>query len=136
VSIAILGGEPGDQVVRSERTGPRGQVIVGPWRARPAPLRLTRRGRLVLTGMIAAGLLLSMLAAVLLLDRVALAGPESGAAIPVSYHVVAPGETLWQLAGEVAPDADRRETVARIRELNALDGAAVSAGQRLALPAP
>jgi hypothetical protein len=41
---------------------------------------------------------------------------------------------LWSIAGEVAPGADRRDTVAEIVELNALDGSSVRAGQRIAVP--
>jgi LysM domain len=97
------------------------------------PIRLTRRGRIVVRVGSAVLALLMVICGVLLLDRTAVAGPQSHP-IPVSYRVVLPGETLWQIAGEVAPRADRRSTVARIIELNALPGAAVSAGQRIAVP--
>ncbi len=56
-------------------------------------------------------------------------------AVPVEYRVVLPGESLWQIAGDVAPGADRRETVARIVELNALPSGVVAAGTRIAVPA-
>jgi len=70
-----------------------------------------------------------------------LAVTSSGAAsstaqqVPVQYVTVAPGDTLWSIAGEVAPDSDRRDTVAEIVELNALGGSTVQAGQRIAVPA-
>jgi LysM repeat protein len=92
-------------------------------------LRLTRRGRLVVL------LLLLTVGAVL-----SLAVTSSGAAsstaeqVPVQYVTVAPGDTLWSIAGEVAPGTDRRDTVAEIVELNALDGSTVQAGQRIAVP--
>jgi LysM repeat protein len=92
-------------------------------------LRLTRRGRLVIL------LLLVSIGAVL-----SLAVTSSGAAsstaqqVPVQYVTVAPGDTLWSIAGEVAPSTDRRDTVAEIVELNALDGSTVQAGQRIAVP--
>lgn len=116
--------------------GPGGRVIAGPWVACPAPLRLTRRGRLVLTLTVVLGLLAAVLAGVLLLSPLALAGaaPRPGAG-SVSA-VVLPGETLWQIAGRVAPEADRRETVTRIKQLNGLDGATLQAGRRILLPAP
>jgi LysM repeat protein len=47
---------------------------------------------------------------------------------------VAPGQTLWAIAGEVAPNADRRDTVARIQELNALSSVNLQAGQKIAVP--
>ena len=79
-------------------------------------------------------LVLVVTAAVLVAHRTALAGTRTGHPT-VRYHVVLPGETLWGIAAEEAPAADRRETVARIVELNALDGSRVLAGQRLAIPA-
>jgi hypothetical protein len=101
---------------------------------RPEPtLRLTRRGRIVVRVAASALALLAVLAGVLILDRPAQAGSQDHP-VPVAYHVVLPGETLWQIAGEAAPKADRRDTVARILELNALSTAAVSPGQRIAVP--
>jgi LysM domain-containing protein len=99
-----------------------------------AALRLTARGQAVLRVVVAVGLALVVAAAVLLIGRQAQAG-ESGKPLPVTYRVVLPGETLWEIAGKVAPSADRRDTVEQIEELNALPGASVSAGQRIAVPA-
>jgi hypothetical protein len=99
---------------------------------RPA-LRLTRRGRFVVRIATGGLVLLAVLVGVLLLDRTAQAGSQSHP-VPVGYHVVLPGETLWQIAGEVAPRSDRRDTVAKILDLNALSTAAVSPGQRIAVP--
>jgi LysM repeat protein len=92
-------------------------------------VRLTRRGRLVVL------LLLLALGAVLSL-AVTSSGAASGTAqqVPVQYVTVAPGDSLWSIAGEVAPDADPRDTLAEIIELNALDGSSVQAGQRIAVP--
>jgi hypothetical protein len=47
---------------------------------------------------------------------------------------VEPGETLQHLAARVAPDAPTGQVTARIRELNDLDSAAVTAGQTLIAP--
>lgn len=44
------------------------------------------------------------------------------------------GESLQQLAGRVAPEAPAGQVVARIRDLNQLDSAAVDAGQTLIAP--
>lgn len=44
------------------------------------------------------------------------------------------GETLQQLAARVAPNTPTGQVVARIRELNQLDSAAVDAGQTLIAP--
>jgi LysM repeat protein len=48
--------------------------------------------------------------------------------------VVQPGDTLWQVAEEVAPSVDPRETVAVIIEMNDLSSASVQAGQSLLVP--
>ena len=107
---------------------------------RPAagPLRWTARGRVVVRAVTAAALTAVVLAvvaaAVLVVHRNALAGTGAGR-IAVRYHVVLPGETLWGIAAEEAPGSDRREAVARIVEVNALNGSRVFAGQRLAIPA-
>jgi len=102
------------------------------------PLRWTARGRAVVRAVTVAALTVVMVAvvaaAVLVVHRNALAGTGTGR-LAVRYHVVMPGETLWGIAGQEAPSADRRETVARIVELNALNGSRVFAGQRLAIPA-
>jgi len=54
--------------------------------------------------------------------------------MPVTYHMVLPGETLFEIAAAVDPAADVRDTAVRIARLNALDSWGLQAGQRLALP--
>ena len=113
---------------------------VRPARVRPAPaqpaqvppvsVRLTARGRAVATG-----LLVVLALAVLLLTTSVSGAGTSSTPVPVRHVVVEPGQTLWQIAGDVAPDADRRDTVAAILELNALPGSNVQAGQQIAVPA-
>lgn len=46
---------------------------------------------------------------------------------------VKPGESLWELAGRVAPGSDASAVVERIRELNGVEGA-VQPGQPLTVP--
>ena len=67
----------------------------------------------------------------------AVAAPDDSAAPGVVFAtvMVAPGETLWAIASEVAPTADPRDVVDAIKRLNALDSAQLVAGQRLAIPA-
>ena len=50
------------------------------------------------------------------------------------YVSIAPGQSLWQLAEQVAPQADPREVVADILSLNQLRSADVQPGQELAIP--
>lgn len=61
---------------------------------------------------------------------------ESAPQVPASLAVVRvePGESLQDLAARVAPGAPVRDVVERIRDLNALDSSAVSAGQTLIAP--
>ena len=105
-----------------------------PAASRPqAPLRLTRRGRiLVRVAVVVLGLVVTA-AVVLAAGRSAKADAVAHP-VEVGYHVVLPGETLWQIAGDVAPGADRRDTVARIVELNALSTEQLAAGDRIAVP--
>jgi hypothetical protein len=97
--------------------------------ARPVSLHLTRRGRLVLV-------LLALVVAVagtLVATRAAAAGPTS--APEVERYVVAPGDTLWQIASGVArPGEDLRDVVQRIELLNNLPSASLIAGQEIVLP--
>ncbi len=99
-------------------------------RAAAPALRLTRRGRLAIVTTVLA----VAAAASLATGSVSLAGTAS-APVPVRHVVVEGGDTLWSIAADVAPGADRRDTVAEIIELNALSGSGVRAGQQLAVPA-
>ena len=63
----------------------------------------------------------------------------SPVAPPGSVHLVQSGDTLWQLAAAVDPDADPRDVVDRIIELNQGSGAVAAdgtlrAGAELRLP--
>lgn len=69
----------------------------------------------------------------------ALGGSGAGAELadPVAGHaVVAPGETLWDVAvASAPPGVDARQQVRAIQELNGLDGADLAAWTVLLLPA-
>jgi LysM domain-containing protein len=93
---------------------------------------LTRRGRVVL---IAVAAVVALAVAGLLM------GLTSGTATPRPEPVgqrsivVQPGQTLWSIAKDVAPDRDIREVIYEIRQINGLDSAMVRSGQTLVLPA-
>ncbi|MHB8340102.1 MAG: LysM peptidoglycan-binding domain-containing protein [Mycobacteriales bacterium] len=93
-----------------------------------APVRLTRRGR-VLVVLVAAALLFAAFS----IGRVS--GRAATPPLPPVRTVVAPGQTLWQIAERLAPSSDPRVTVERIRAINHLSGYGVLAGQQLLLPA-
>jgi Tfp pilus assembly protein FimV len=98
-------------------------------------LRLTARGRRVLAGVAALPAVIAIVIAALS-GGAALASRDEGApAGSFTEITVMSGESLWSIAQEVAPAADPRDVVDAIARHNALDGATVSAGQRLAIPA-
>ena len=98
--------------------------------ARPAPARLTRRGRLVVT-LVFLGTVL--LACVAFGARSAATG-DAGSPVPTRMVQVGPGDTLWGIASQIAGPGQVREKVLQIEELNALPGPALRVGQRLAVP--
>jgi Tfp pilus assembly protein FimV len=51
-----------------------------------------------------------------------------------TYVTIHSGESLWQLAAQLAPNQDRRDWIAKVVDLNALTSADVVPGQRIALP--
>lgn len=104
-------------------------------------LRLTMRGRRLLVGVfvVALGALLAFAVSVLGLDAPGAAA--SGSNSPVSAGpavesvVLAPGDTLWELATELDPTGDPREVIDTILLLNGIDGPAdVVAGMQLLVP--
>ena len=99
-----------------------------------APLRLTRRGRVVAAT--AAALLVTVVS--LLLAGVAQAtndGPSSRAARQNLVQVVVhPGQSLWSVAESADPDQDPRAVIQQIIDLNSLNGDTVFAGQQLWVP--
>jgi LysM repeat protein len=94
-------------------------------------LRMTARGRRVLLAIVVVPLLIVI--AVLALNS----GWATASSAPTSlaYVSVQQGESLWQLAEELAPSADPRDVISDIQTLNRLDSVAVVPGQRLAIPA-
>jgi hypothetical protein len=99
-----------------------------------APLRLTRRGRVVIA--LAAALLVTMVS--LLLAGVAQAtndGPSPRAAREnLAQVIVRPGQSLWSVAESADPDQDTRAVIQQIIDLNSLNGDTVFAGQQLWVP--
>jgi LysM repeat protein len=89
--------------------------------------------------LVVAAVLMSLVAvaAVLLGPAAGTAAASSAAAthMTATTLVVRPGDTLWSIATRVAPNADPRETITALRELNNLDQPAVYVGQRLIIPA-
>lgn len=108
-------------------------ATVQPQHSLPLPtprLRLTRRGRAVFTTLAATPLVIAALAFAL---NGGMATATVGAG-STEYVTVLSGQSLWQLAEEVAPGQDTREVVAQLLQANSLDSAEVFPGQQLAVP--
>jgi hypothetical protein len=96
---------------------------------RRPPLRLTRRGRMVVLGFF---LLMASLASAILLATASRA--QERVTGPAPSVVVQPHDTLWSIATRAEPDRDPYAAVAEIRRINNLDGYVVHPGQTLELP--
>lgn len=122
-------------VVSAGQSAPRRRAATGcsAGGAPRSPLRLSRRGRLLLSGLTLA--LLTCAGVLASGGAPAVAGSERAEAAVADRVTVRPGETLWAIAQREAPGVDPRETIAEILDLNALESAAVEAGSVLLLPA-
>jgi nucleoid-associated protein YgaU len=98
-------------------------------------VRLTRRGRLARSGALAALLVLLALSVV---DVVgggrALAADTTPRPVTTRTVVVEQGDSLWLIAQRAAPEADPREVVTRLRELNGMRSNLIQPGQVLLVP--
>ena len=108
-----------------------------PARSASTPMRLTRRGRLLLIGL---PTMLGVLAAaallvVLIAPSHVTAGTAPAEGPGVESVTVQPGQSLWEVAQQAEPQRDTRDVVLQIVELNDLDSAQVSPGQQVLVPA-
>jgi nucleoid-associated protein YgaU len=136
-SVAVQGGTPRTLVAGApagralaDRPGPaRRDAAAGGAAVGEGRLHLTVRGRAVLV-------LLALLVVVagVMGGRAVADGPEQ--ATEVTTHSVQAGETLWEIAADVAaPGEDVRDVVLSLQELNGLADGSLQAGQVLLLPA-
>ncbi len=99
-----------------------------------SPIKLTRRGRLVLST-----LSFGIMLAISLISLFGIATASAKASNEASNSsttqiVVAPGETLWTIAARVNPEIDPRAVIEDIKALNVINGSEVYAGQVLLVP--
>ena len=101
-----------------------------------APLRLTRRGRIVLIGVPLVLLAVLLLSLSGFFNSPAKASDSAAdlAVTPTVTVTVQPGQSLWTIAGAVDPDRDARDVVADIVQLNNLSAGSVLPGQQLFVP--
>ncbi|MGK3956760.1 LysM peptidoglycan-binding domain-containing protein [Arthrobacter sp. R4] len=100
------------------------------------PLRLTRRGRVVLIGipLVLLAVLIFLLAGFLNAPAKAADSAADLAVTPTVSVTVQSGESLWAIAAAVAPERDPRDVIADIVQLNNLTAGAVVPGQQLFVP--
>jgi LysM domain-containing protein len=150
VAISVLQPEP-DDWYGTPVEGPRIESRPrhgGRTPARPLPDRATRWRRRRLAALVAGTVLVLGLAGVVQVVAPALGSSgspapaassgsgSSGASPPVAgeVYVVQPGDTLWTVAGVVAPDRDPRPVVDRLRDVNHIGGGgALDVGDRLVI---
>jgi hypothetical protein len=97
-------------------------------------LRLTRRGRIVFSTMAALPLVVGAFVVTINGGSAIAANSGTLGSSSFDYVTVSAGQSLWQLAESIAPEADPRDVIADIVALNQLSSATVEPGQRLALP--
>lgn len=120
---------PSREPVRGARLHARPRATTRSAGPAAGTLRLTARGRAVLT------VLALLLAAWVAGPSGAFAGGP-GEAEEVTAVTIGAGDTLWDIASAVArPDQDVRDVVARIADLNGLEGSGLVAGEQLLVPA-
>jgi hypothetical protein len=125
------------QRVRVQRASARRVGVQGA-SVQPGGLRLTRRGRRVVTGF---AMLVAVIGAMLIWTSVAggAQAPSPGAPARSAYQgmtqiVVQPGQTLWSVAATADPSAQPWTVIQQISDANALNGTQIQAGQLLWVP--
>ena len=97
--------------------------------------RLNRRGRLVVGALLALSLAGFFFLLSTLFGGVVQAAEPEAAKFDFVTVTVLPGDSLWEIADKVAPDADPRAVIALVEELNGLDQSqSLQVGQTLLVP--
>ena len=117
----------------STRPGSTMPISAGATRAH-LRLRLTRRGRVVLTAIASVPVVAAIAAFALFGGSSAIATADQSST-SFTYVTVQSGQSLWSVAESVDPSGDPRDVIAEIQNLNRLQSSDVQAGQRLAIPA-
>jgi hypothetical protein len=100
--------------------------------------RLTRRGRITVSALVMAAVLLvaalAWLAGATRADAAHSGPPASAVYRSLASVVVQPGQSLWTIAAQAEPSADPRSVIQQIIDLNALGGTSIQPGQHLWVP--
>lgn len=97
-------------------------------------LRLTVRGRRVLAALAAVPAVVALSIAIVSGGGALASGEGSAPAGTFEQVTVVPGDTLWSIAEQIAPQADPRDVVGELMRLNALPSGELIAGQSIAVP--
>ncbi len=112
-------------------------ITITPAFASPLPatrLRMTARGRRVLLALAAIPLAGGIALAALGGGSALASGAQGATAASFDTVTVLPGDTLWGIAAEIAPEADPRTVVDALEELNGLRGGVLPVGTTLSIP--
>src|SRR5262245_20705923 len=125
-AVSVRAARAGAEGAGAERAAEQAVPTVRRASRRP-PVRLTRRGRVVVLGVVLA------LSATL----VALLASTGNAAAPASPRsvVVHQGDTLWSIASRIHPHGSLTATMLEIERLNHMSDGTVYVGQQLIVPA-
>jgi hypothetical protein len=96
------------------------------------PVRLTRRGRMIVTGVSA--LLIGALSVGLATAAQATRAGSGSRDRYLAKVAVLPGQSLWSLAEAYDPDADTRLVIQEIEQLNSMTGDRLQPGEVLWVP--
>jgi hypothetical protein len=134
------------QAYAASRTGVPGQTrVAGQTRIagqaqvaqRPGPVRLTRRGRRVVAGLVVGAVIVAVAVLWVSLAGSVQASSHGSPGSPyqgMTQVVVRPGQTLWSVASAAEPSGNAWAVVQQIINVNALSSASVQAGQLLWVP--
>jgi LysM repeat protein len=112
--------------LRHQREAGAGRAV------RMAPLRLTRRGRVVATGVSA--LAIGVLSVTLATAAQATHDKPGSVDKYLAKVTISAGESLWSVAEAYDPNADTRVVIQQILQLNSLTGYQVRPGEVLLVP--
>jgi LysM repeat protein len=124
--MVAMVGDGSIATLRHQRAGRPGRTV------RTAPLRLTRRGRVVATGVSA--LVIGVLSVTLATTAQATHDKPGSVGKYLAKVTVQPGDSLWSVAEAYDPDADTRLVIQQIQQLNSLSGDQVRPGEMLWVP--
>ena len=130
--VTMEAGRP--VVIMSEgRLSPaRARIRTGVARTRPVPVRLTRRGRIVVAGVSA--LLIGAMSVALATAAQATHTGSASLGRYVTKVTILPGQSLWSVAEAYDPNADTRLVIQEIQQLNSMTADQVQPGEVLWVP--